>query len=69
MKKFDLRGVKGVFGNLLGSEKSNSKGDLEVQETLQPHDFLCGKVSDYPSECESLTGGRSDALVRRRISN
>ena len=45
MKKFDLRGVKEVFANLRGGEKVSSKGDSDVQESLQPHDFFCGKVS------------------------
>lgn len=44
MKKFDLKGVKGVFANLRGGEKSASKGEVEIPETLQPHDFYCGKV-------------------------
>ena len=44
MRKFDLRGVKGVFSNLRGNERPSSKADVEVQESLQSHDFFCGKV-------------------------
>ncbi|KAF6032681.1 STXBP5 [Bugula neritina] len=47
MKKFDLKGVKGVFANLRGGEKSASKGEVEIPETLQPHDFYCGKLSRH----------------------
>lgn len=46
MKKFDLRGVKGVFANFRGGDKSASKGDVDISETLQPHDFFLGKVKN-----------------------
>ncbi|XP_067946439.1 syntaxin-binding protein 5-like [Watersipora subatra] len=39
-----MRGVKEIFSNLRGTEKSSNKGEIEVQESLQSHDFFCKKL-------------------------
>lgn len=45
MKKFDLKGVRGVLSSLRGGpEKSQPRVELEVTEPLQPHDFQYGKL-------------------------
>ena len=76
MKKFDLRGVKEVFANLRGGEKVSSKGDSDVQESLQPHDFFCGKVSFATTHCQlyfsfvsRVTPGNIFNIVKGNISS